>query len=66
MHANPIRDPRARQNEEDDSTHHALRRAPLTERARLPARPDQQRSDDEPQGEDPGDRREENVEDDDP
>lgn len=65
MHADPVGDPGTRQNEEDDRTNDPLRRAPLAERARLPARPHQERAEDEPQSEDPAHRGQEDVEDDD-
>lgn len=65
VNTNTIRDPSTSQDEEDDGASHALTRTLLSKAVRLSSEPDERRTPEEPQGKDPSDRGEQNVEDDD-
>lgn len=64
MHSDPVRQPRARQDQEERKRRHGLTRTSLASRPRLATEVFQDGSPDEPEEEGPADRGEDHVEDD--
>ena len=64
MHSDPVRQPRARQDQEERKRRHGLTRTALASRPRFATEVFQDGSPDEPEEEGPADRGEDHVEDD--